>query len=163
MIVSNAVKCRFCGEVLNSAVGKTLRGKTREKTKLDRSDKELLTKFRRAMHGLGGFCIFAMLICWAVMVFAPARFVDDESRIGAIMIFGLLGGIWLVLAIFCFQKHLWAAYAVGVLCTLNGLASFAQGNIGGGGFSAALVWAAFSAASNGHDLLRRGVSLAKVP
>jgi len=163
MIMSNAVKCRFCGEVLNSAVGKSLRGKTREKTNLDRGDKELLTKFRRAMHGLGGFCSFIAVVCLAVTIFVPAQLVDEESRIGAILVFGILSGTWLVLGIFCFKKHLWAAYALGVLCTLSGISNLASGKVGPGAFSVVLIWAAFSAAANGRELRRRGVSLTKVP
>lgn len=161
MIVANAVKCRYCDEVFDSVAGKAIRSKTREKTNLDADDRALLKKYRGSMGGLGGFCVFALLVCGALIVFRsalPRRGAADVDVVAEMIIFGGLALAWLVLAIFCFQRKLWAAYLVGGLCGLNTIANIAQSNIGGGVFAGAVTWAAFAAAAQGRELKRRGIS-----
>ena len=166
MIVAKAVKCRFCGEDFDAATGGARRGKTRTKSKLDLGDKELLKTFQKSMNGIGGFCIFAMIVCLAVAGFMAASNgpgLDEDERIGTAFILGILSLVWLTFGIFCFQKHLWAAYAVGSLTALNTVSTLLQGNVGGILVSGIVVWASFSAASKGRELVRRGISLTVRP
>ena len=105
MIVSSAAKCRFCGEIFDS----NLRKKSQDVSS------EAIKKFRREMHGLGGFWIFigALATFAAIMLAAvePPAGVDpsDLQAIGSAVFF-VLGSAWVVLGIFTCLKKMWAVY-----------------------------------------------------
>ncbi len=158
-----ARKCRFCGEVFGAA-GNAAPGTNREKEELTYSDQALLKKFRESMNGIGGLCIVLALICLlaaAVFSFAPVQ-MDEETRIGTVLILAVLLMLWIICGIFCFQKQLWAAYVVAGISVLNLLGTLVSGgNPCGIVLQIAMIWAVASATAKGRELRKRGISLTR--
>ena len=98
MIKASAVKCRYCGEVFDES----LKGSTGG----GYADTETLRKFRREMHGLGGFWIFlGCLVLFATVVAANAQ--AEEVAVPILLGLTLL---YFVIGTFVFLKHLWAVW-----------------------------------------------------
>ena len=104
MILATAVKCRFCGEIFDATL--------REATHVD---PELVKRFRREIHGLGGAWIFFGVMCMILAMVFPALGganvrMDEEERVGAAVVFGLIALLWLTAGIGSCFKQLWALY-----------------------------------------------------
>ena len=121
MIVANAAKCRFCGEVFD----KTLRRKRRKSYEVGTSDAEMVRRFRREVHGLGGFWVFIGSVVVAVGFFLVTRGREVPQlgeHIGQMgVLYVGLGIAWVTVGVFTLLKHLWAVY-VGLVMSYLSLA-----------------------------------------
>lgn len=126
MIVATAARCRFCGEVFDDVLkrSKSLGRRGR------RVDKELVRKFRREMHGLGGFWIFIgalAFIAGIVIAAAGAGAAGVEPALGVVAV--VLGAGWIGIGVFTCLKHAWAVYVGLVLSYLSLLGNLINLNI----------------------------------
>ena len=105
LILRTAIKCRYCGEVFDESLRKAEFVAGRSAV-----DREEIRKFRREMHGLGGFWIFiGALVGVAGLVVAGAGNVPAEAEaiVGTLILLGLA---WIALGVFTCVKHMWAVY-----------------------------------------------------
>lgn len=119
MILVAAAKCRFCGEVFDSALIKT--EKSRKKGKVTR---DTIVQFRRNIHGLGGIWIFFAIVCWGVALAAGATDanlpnVDPNAAMIGKVVFFTLGVVWLTIGVLACCKFLWSVYVGIVIMYLN--------------------------------------------
>ncbi len=112
MILSRAKKCRFCGEVLDRSYRTKGSGSRSTRTKLER--------FRKEIHGLGGFWIFigavALIVCVLVLA-ADAPNADMPPE--ALVILIPLTILWLVIGVCTCLKQMWAVYTGLVMSYLS--------------------------------------------
>lgn len=176
-IQSSAVKCRYCGEVLDESAGTLGRPAQRKGGKLSSDDRDLLRSFRRHAQWTGGFLIF-IAFCVAFAGFGmlalagqgrqqppgfgqPPGAQQDMAAMG--VGFMVLAVLWLVLGIFVCLKHLWAAYVTAGLMGLSLLGNLAGGNFAGAGGAGAILAEGIVIGQKGRELKRRGISLNSKP
>jgi hypothetical protein len=114
MILIGAAKCRFCGEVFDSALSKT--EKVRKKGKVTR---DTIVQFRRNIHGLGGFWIFvAVLLVINALVAGGGKDaqVEHEATTFVRVVLSLFAVVFLAIGVLACLKHMWAVY-VGIVLT----------------------------------------------
>ena len=117
MIKEAARKCRFCGEILDATLG------------AEPVDPELIKRFRREIHGLGGIWIFfgicgLALAAGALSGAARARGIEPAAGV----IFGLVGLCWLAAGVLACLKKMWAVYAGLVLSYIGVLGNLIKFN-----------------------------------
>lgn len=156
MILANAVKCRFCGEVFDETLRETLT-----------VDPELVRQFRREAHGLGGVWVFFGCICLLLAVVAPNMGNVNEAGPVLAVVFGGIGVGWLTLGIFTFLKHLWAIYlglAVSYVSAVGNLVSLGQGgNACGLIIVVAIIIQAHKVISRANKMKKAGIPLTARP
>ncbi len=125
MIVVGAAKCRFCGEIFDRTLRRT-----------GSVDRDLIRKFRREIHGLGGFWIFiggiVVIGGLAMSNVRPAPGIDRDALAGVGMVMAVLGGVWVTIGILTCMKHMWAVYVglvLSYLSAVGNLVNLAQGQV----------------------------------
>jgi hypothetical protein len=128
MIMTTAVKCRFCGEVFDAS----LRGSPLVAGP-EAFDPEVVMWFRAEIYGLGGLWIFIGILAVIAGIFvAGARSLPDVVRGLGVYLF-LSGCGFIVLGIFTCLKQMWAVYVglgVSYLFVLVHLVQVSQGACG---------------------------------
>jgi DNA-directed RNA polymerase subunit M/transcription elongation factor TFIIS len=100
MIKATAVKCRYCGEVFDATLRRAGHGGI---------DPDKIRRFRREMHGLGGFWIF--LGCVALLATVAVANLQQRGNDGATMpILLVLTLLYFAIGIFVFLKQIWAVW-----------------------------------------------------
>lgn len=113
MIVSTAVKCRFCGEVFDHRLSGSKRVRSRSYV-----DRDEIRKFRKEMHGVGGLWIFFGVVCGLagiVFIGNPPRGAD--GTFGLVLLF--LGALWGSAGVGTCAKQLWGLWMGLILCYLS--------------------------------------------
>jgi hypothetical protein len=108
MIRTTAVKCRYCGEVFDDTLKRSGHG---------RVDADQIRRFRREMHGLGGFWIFMGCLMLLLSVLAANVQAVLEGPLVAILL--VLTLIYFGIGGFIFAKHMWAVWTGLVLAYLS--------------------------------------------
>lgn len=100
-IAVQAIKCRFCGEVFD-----------RTKPGSGRIDADLVKRFRREVHGLGGFWVFISVACAIVVIVLIVRGVGGGAAIQgpALGVIVALVFLWGVIGVGTCMKKMWALY-----------------------------------------------------
>lgn len=145
LVASDARICRFCGERL------TKDGRARRPIGRGEVDARLVRKFRREVHGLGGFWMLISFICFSVglvLVNEPQIKLGGPRAFHEILVtlIFLQCAFCFFIGLFTFLKQLWALYA-GLIFGYMGiglsLVQIVNGNICGVliglGFYAAVV------------------------
>lgn len=164
LILSSAIKCRFCGEVFDKELGK------KPKKKAIKANRDTLYKFRRNLHGLAGFWVFWGLVQMGEgVVYLSGGGVEkgvDPAALQALgFIIAVMGVVFLISAIFSFMKHLWAIWVgtvdtvLRLLILLLALAGGEPSVIGGIVINAILLIQAIRVIQMGGVLKKAGVPL----
>ncbi|MFM9960319.1 MAG: hypothetical protein ACKV2Q_03740 [Planctomycetaceae bacterium] len=180
-IPMNAVKCRFCGEVLDASAGTLGRSTQRKSGKLSSDDRDLLRSFRRHAQWTGGFLIFiAFCVAFAgigMLALAgqgqqPPGFgqppgaqpLPAPQMAGALGVgFLVLAVFWLIMGIFVCLKHLWAAYVTTGMMGLSVAGNLMGGNFAGAAGAGAILAESIVIGQKGRELKRRGIPLNSKP
>ena len=123
-----AVKCRFCGEILDDS----LRG-SHVVAGPKAVDPEIVMWFRFEVYALGGFWIFigSMAVIGGLYLAGASNLPGMAQGVGVYVF--LLGCGWVVLGVFTCLKHMWAVYVglvVSYLFILGHLVQIVQGACG---------------------------------
>jgi DNA-directed RNA polymerase subunit M/transcription elongation factor TFIIS len=180
-ILATAVKCRFCGEIVDEDAAPMVRRFKKKRTS-GSGDRALLVSFRRHAQWTGGFVIFiAVCVGFAGLgLFAagaqaapppglqpPPGFGQQGQfqQIAGVMgaIFLVLAVVWFVLGIFLCRKHLWAAYATTVLMALSIIGNITNKNVPGAVGAFVILAESLIIGSKGRELQRRGIPLDEIP
>lgn len=130
MIATGARLCRFCGEHL-TAGGRLSQGRDVD------VDLDLIKKFRREVHGVGGFWMFIAVLHVLIAFFMTSVFPGGANaglRNVMMIVFGVFALIYFFIGLFTFLKQRWAFYVGFVFGYLGIAASLFQlvsGNICG--------------------------------
>lgn len=160
MIVTGAAKCRYCGEVFDRKLAKLKGGRK----KRGNVDPEEITKFRREMHGLGGFWIFigVLVVFLGIALGSGAQGLNQiPGGLGAgiAVVFGILGAIWIGLGVFTCMKHMWAVWVGLVLSYLSLLGNLINLNVCGLIVLAAVIVQAHRCINRARELDAAGIPL----
>ena len=119
-IAVKAVKCRHCGEVLD---------KKKPRKKSGSVDSELVRRFRREIHGLGGFWIFVGVLVTGVAMFLVGGNgqLQNAKEIG--LVIGALGILYIGLGVCACLKQMWAVYVGLGLSYLSLIGNFINFNV----------------------------------
>lgn len=101
MIKASAVKCRYCGEVFDASLKGSAGG--------GYADTETVRKFRREMHGVGGFWMFIGCLVLLVTVLAANAPPAQAEQVPVPILLGLTL-LYFVIGTFVFLKHMWAVW-----------------------------------------------------
>jgi DNA-directed RNA polymerase subunit M/transcription elongation factor TFIIS len=181
-ILAWAVKCRYCGEIVDDDAALTVRRLKKKKKKSGSGDRALLVSFRRHSHWTGGFVIFiaACVGFTGLVMFAAGaqgarppgllpppgfgqqvQFQQIAGVVGAVFL--VLAVVWLVLGIFICRKHLWASYATTVLTAISVIDNITNKNVSGAIGAFVILAESLIIGNKGRELQRRGIPLDEIP
>lgn len=158
MIVATAVKCRFCGEVLDESAGSVIGQSKRQPGALSEADKSEIAVFRRNAHWTGGFIIFFAFVFFLVAASIGGQRGGRQPEVLRFILLGMGLG-WLVLGVCLCRKQLWAAYVLGVLSALSMAGNLMQRNLLGAFFAGAIALECYQITKFGRALRDRGIPL----
>ena len=111
MILSHAKKCRFCGEVLDGSYRSGVDSRA-TRTKLER--------FRKEIHGLGGFWIFIGTLSLVILFISVSNdMLNPDLAEETLFILIPIAIFWIILGICTCLKQMWAVYVGLVLSYLS--------------------------------------------